>query len=362
MKENLKSQISKSQLDDQRWRLVMARDPQADGQFVTAVLTTKIYCRPSCAAKHPLRKNVCFYPSPVEAEGAGFRACKRCRPNEPDDRAEPMRKLCHYIEENLDSSLTLEALSQKANLSPQHLQRTFKKVVGISPRQYVEQLRANQVRARLKAGETVTESLYAAGFGSSSRLYEKNPLGMPPTIYRQGGAGMLIGYTIVNSPLGRMIVAATERGLCFVGFGEDDKKLAGELHKDYPAAEIKPDRSFSEWVTVIVESLKGQPPRLDLPLDVRGTAFQQQVWNALRQIPYGRTQTYGEIAKQIGQPKAARAVGRACATNRVSVVIPCHRAVGSSGNLTGYRWGLKRKEKLLAKEKNEDRSGLNPTG
>jgi AraC family transcriptional regulator of adaptative response/methylated-DNA-[protein]-cysteine methyltransferase len=195
--------------------------------------------------------------------------------------------------------------------------------------------------------------LYAAGFGSSSRLYENNPLGMPPTIYRQGGLGMRIGYTIVNSPLGRMVVAATERGLCFVGFGDDDAHLESELRKDYPAAEIKRDRSLSVWVAAIVENLKGQPPRLDLPLDVRGTAFQQQVWDALRKIPAGQTQTYGEIARQIGKPKAARAVGRACATNRVSVVIPCHRAVGGNGNLTGYRWGLKRKEKLLAKERDE---------
>ena len=339
--------------NEKRWQLVMARDWRADGRFVTAVKTTRIYCRPSCPAKHPLRKNVSFFNTPAEAEGAGFRACRRCRPNQANSQADQIRTLCQYIESNLDSPLTLAELSKRANLSPFHLQRTFKKIVGVSPKQYVAAQRAKKVRAGLRAGETVTASLYEAGFGSSSRLYEKNPLGMTPKVYRQGGNGMKIGYTIVSSPLGRMIVAATERGVCFVGFGDDDKFLESELRGDYPAAAIERDSSFGAWVKAIVSSLDGAQPHLDLPLDVRGTAFQQQVWKALRRIPYGQTKTYGEIAKQIGKPNAARAVGRACATNHVPIVIPCHRVVGNSGNLTGYRWGVSRKEKLLAQESDE---------
>lgn len=340
--------------EEDRWQRVLTRDSKADGLFVTAVTSTKIYCRPSCPAKHPLRKNVRFYDTAAQAEAAGFRACKRCRPNEPNSQAQQVKALCEYIEQNLDSSLTLQDLSQQIHLSPYHLQRTFKKYIGVSPKQYVTQLRSNRLRANLKAGETVTTSMYEAGFGSSSRLYEQNPLGMPPGVYRRGGDGMLIGYTIVNSPLGRMIVAATERGLCFVGFGTDDQHLEHELHKDYPEADIHKDRSFSQWVEPMLDTLKGQAPRKELPLDVRGTAFQQQVWNALRHIPAGQTRTYGQIAKEIGQPKAARAVGRACATNHVPIVIPCHRAIGSNGKLTGFRWGLSRKEKLLAQENEEN--------
>jgi len=318
---------------------------------VTAVISTGIYCRPSCPAKHPLRKNVAFYPSPAEADRAGFRPCRRCRPDEPDSQAEQIRRLCRYIDSHLDSPLTLGELSRVAHLSPHHLQRVFKKIVGVSPREYAEGRRVNRARAELKAGETVAASIYEAGFGSSSRLYERNPLGMTPGRFRRGGSGMRIGYTIVSCPLGRMIVAATERGVCFVGFGDDDAFLASELRKDCPAAEIRRDGGFGPWVSAIVENLRGQQPRLDLPLDVRGTAFQQQVWKALRRIPYGKTKSYGEIAKSLGKPNSARAVGRACATNLASVVIPCHRAVGSDGSLTGYRWGVKRKEALLAQER-----------
>ncbi len=336
--------------NDQRWQFVLNRDSRADGKFVMGVLSTRIYCRPSCPARHPSRKNVVFFASPAEAEQAGFRPCRRCRPTEPDAQAELIQRLCRYIETHLAEPLTLAKLSQQAKLSPHHLQRVFKKIVGVSPKQYVKACRLNQVKAKLKDGETVTASLYEAGFGSSSRLYEQTPLGMTPKTYRQGGAGMKIDYTIVDSPLGRLIVAATARGLCFVGFGAEDDRLVAELRKDYPAAEIKRDRVFSRWVNAIIANLNGQQLQLDLPLDVQGTAFQQQVWNALRQIPYGQTKTYGEIAKSLGKPDAARAVGRACATNPVSIVIPCHRAVGSDGSLTGYYWGVALKEKLLAKE------------
>lgn len=336
--------------DDQRWQFVLTRDHRADGKFVTAVRSTGIYCRPSCPAKHPLRKNVAFFPSPAEAERAGFRACRRCRPDEPDPQAAQIQRLCCFIETHLDKPLTLNELSRQASLSPHHLQRTFKKIVGVSPREYVEARRLDRVKSELRNGETVAASLYGAGLGSSSRLYERDRLGMTPGEYRRGGAGMRIGYTIVNCPLGRMIVAATGRGVCFVGFGDDDRFLESELKADYPSAEIRRDDSFRGWAGAIVDHIQGRQPHLDLPLDVRGTAFQQQVWKALRRIPYGRTRTYGEIAKSLGKPKAARAVGRACATNLASIVIPCHRAVGSDGGLTGYRWGVKRKEKLLEQE------------
>ncbi len=340
--------------DDQRWQLVLARDSRADGKFFTAVLTTKIYCRPSCPAKHPLRKNVAFYLSPAEAKQAGFRPCRRCRPDEPDSQAEQVQRLCRYIEAHLDESLTLDELSRQANLSPYHLQRTFKKLVGVSPRQYAEAQRVKQLKLQLKNGETVTASIYEAGYRSASRLYASNHLGMTPGDYRRGGSGMKIGYTIVNSPLGRMMVAATGRGVCFVGFGDTDAFLMSELKKDYPTAEVQRDKTgFGKWVNAIVENLNGRRPHLDLPLDVQGTAFQRQVWEALQAIPYGSTRTYGEIAKSLGKPNAARAVGRACATNPVSIVIPCHRAVGSDGNLTGYYWGVDRKKKLLLKEKGE---------
>ena len=337
--------------DDQQWQLVLARDSRADGKFVTAVLSTKIYCRPSCPARHPLRKNVTFFPSPAEAERAGFRPCRRCRPNEPDAQAEQIRRVCRYIETHLDDPLTLDELSRQANLSPFHLQRTFKKLVGVSPRKYAEAQRMKRLKLQLKNGDTVTASIYEAGYRSISRLYANNHLGMTPGDYRRGGSGMKIGYTIVNSPLGRMMVAATGRGVCFVGFGDTDAFLISELKKDYPTAEVQRDKTgFSKWVNAIVENLNGRRPHLDLPLDVQGTAFQRQVWEALQAIPYGSTRTYGEIAKSLGKPNAARAVGRACATNPVSIVIPCHRAVGSNGELTGYYWGVERKKRLLAKE------------
>jgi AraC family transcriptional regulator, regulatory protein of adaptative response / methylated-DNA-[protein]-cysteine methyltransferase len=339
--------------DEQRWNYVLNRDSNADGKFVTAVLTTKIYCRPSCPARHPLRKNVRFYNTPAEAEAAGFRACRRCHPNEPDLTATRIQELCTYIETHPEEDLSLQALSELVHLSPYHLQRIFKKVVGVSPKQYVMAQRAKRMRDGLKAGETVTTSLYEAGFGSSSRVYEQSLLGMQPKVYQSGGNGMDIGFTITDSPLGRMIVAATEQGVCFVGFGEKDKPLETELRSNYPRATVRHDEGFKPWVKAILANLNGQLPRLDLPTDVRGTAFQQQVWNALKRIPYGKTRTYGEIAEAIGQPTAARAVGAACGSNPVPIVVPCHRVVGSNGSLTGYRWGVERKKKLLAKERSK---------
>lgn len=337
--------------DDQRWQLVLHREARADGQFVTAVRSTGIYCRPSCPARHPLRKNVSFYRTPAEAEQAGFRACRRCRPTEVDSQVKAIHGVCRYIETHLDSTLTLDKLSRQAHLSPYHLQRTFKRLMGVSPRQYAAACRATQLKKNLKETRTVTDATYNSGYGSLSRLYEQTRLGMTPTIYRRGGAGQTIHYTITDSPLGRLLVAATGQGVCFISLADSDKTLEAALRGDYHAATIKrDDASLRQWVRAVLSYLNGKEPHLELPLDIQGTAFQRQVWEALRAIPYGETRTYGQIAKAIGKPSAARAVGHACGANPVSLVIPCHRAVGSSGSLTGYRWGVERKEKLLASE------------
>jgi AraC family transcriptional regulator of adaptative response/methylated-DNA-[protein]-cysteine methyltransferase len=271
----------------------------------------------------------------------------------PEPQAELIGRVCRYIEEHGDEPLTLDVLSARFNLSPYHLQRTFKRVVGITPRQYTEAQRLGRLKSQLKEGETVTAALYEVGYGSSSRLYEGAPerLGMTPAVYRRGGAGMHIRYTAVDCALGKLLVAATERGICAVYLGDSEPMLAAELAAEYQAATIERDGiELDRWVRTIVDYVNGRQSYFDLPLDVRATAFQWRVWEALRAIPYGSTRTYGQIAQALGQPSAARAVGRACATNPVSLVIPCHRAVGSDGNLHGYRWGLERKQKLLAQE------------
>jgi AraC family transcriptional regulator of adaptative response/methylated-DNA-[protein]-cysteine methyltransferase len=341
----------KTLTDEQRWQLVMQRDIRADGQFVTAVKSTGIYCRPSCPARHPLRKNVAFYHTPAEAERAGFRPCRRCRPTEVDAQVKAVQTVCRYIETHLDEPLTLDELSARAHFSPHHLQRTFKRLMGISPRQYADACRAAQLKQQLKEKTTVTTATYEAGYHSASQIYEQTRLGMTPTVYRRGGAGMTIAYTIADSALGRLLVAATDKGVCFISLGDSDKVLETALRGDYYAAQIqRDDVGLRQWVSAMLQHVAGKRPHLELPLDIQGTAFQRQVWEALRAIPYGETRTYGQIAQAIGKPSAARAVGHACGANPVALAIPCHRAVGSKGALTGYRWGVGRKEKLLAQE------------
>jgi len=342
--------------DEARWRSALARDERADGEFVIAVRTTGIYCRPSCAARRPKRENVRFYRTPAEAEGAGFRACKRCQPQL--ERFEPqvdlVARVCHHIDTHLDLSLTLTELADVAGVSPHHLQRTFKRVIGISPGQYVKSRRVASLRRELRNGHSVTSAMYDAGYGSSSRLYEgaSRELGMTPATYRKGGRGMAIGYTIVDCYLGRLLVAATERGTCAVSIGNNDAVLEAALHADFPAATIARDEhGLDAHVEAVLAYLDGREPDGALPLDTQATAFQRQVWEQLRAIPLGETRTYGEIAAAIGRPKAARAVGRACATNPVPIVVPCHRAIGGSGKLTGYRWGVDIKDALLARER-----------
>lgn len=360
-----------------RWQAVQARDRNADGDFVYAVRSTGIYCRPSCPSRKPRREQVVFFPLPEAAEQKGFRECRRCHP-----RALPMRdarivtvaRVCREIEARIhadpgievrsDTRLTLAALSSLAGMSPNQLDRAFRSAMGITPRQYADAQRMRRLKSRLKRGDNVTTALYEAGYGSSSRLYERAPshLGMTPAAYGRGGAGMQIHYTIVGSPLGRLLVGATDRGISALYLGESDGALRAALRKEYPSADLFLDgeghgakghggsESLGEWVGKILAHLRGQEPNLDLPTDVQATAFQRRVWEELRKIPYGATKTYTEVARAIGRPAAIRAVARACATNPVSVVVPCHRVVRQDGNLAGYRWGISRKRALLEKE------------
>ena len=343
--------------DDRRWRSVLARDRRSDGAFVYAVRSTGIYCRPSCPSRRPDRGQVAFYPVPEAAERAGYRACKRCRPEEAPAaarRLDVVRRVCAAIHARDDGIPTLSELGQEVMMSPHHLQRTFKDVIGISPRAYGEAVRLERVKTALKEGEPVAMALYGAGYGSSSRLYEKAPeqLGMTPASYAKGGRGAAIAFTVRPTALGRLLVAATERGVAAVMLGETDAELEAELRRDFPLARVqRDDGPLDEWVGAILEHLDGHQPHLSLPLDIRATAFQWRVWQALRAIPTGETRSYKEIAEAIGSPGAARAVGRACATNPVSLVVPCHRAVGSGGNLSGYRWGVERKRQLLERER-----------
>lgn len=343
--------------DANRWEAVLARDGLADGAFVYAVRTTGVYCRPSCPSRRPRRENVTFFAFPEAAEWAGYRACRRCRPREAAPRhpqVEMVRRACHYIEAQMDGPPTLAALGAHVGSSPHHLQRTFRRLLGITPRQYADAHRVRRLKARLQAGETVTDAMYGAGFGSSRSLYERAPaqLGMTPATYRRGGAGARIGYTIVACPLGRLLVAATGRGVCAVSLGEDDGGMERALRDEYPAAQLqRDDDALRAWVAALLDHLAGQRPHLDLPLDVQATAFQWRVWEQLRAIPYGSTRSYSEIARALGQPTAARAVARACATNPVALIVPCHRVVREDGSASGYRWGLERKQSLLAQER-----------
>ncbi len=351
--------------DDICWQAVLKGDARYDGVFVTAVRTTGIYCRPSCPARKPHRHNVTFMADCASAEQAGYRACKRCRPGEIPQERLVIHDLVRYIEANPDADLTLAALGTQAGYSPAHLQRLFKRVVGISPRQYAEAVRVNQLKAGLKGGVSVTDASYGAGFGSMSRLYEgeAGPLGMSPSTYRHGGRGLRVGYTIVDSALGRLLIAATERGLCAVSLSDDDERLEAFLFNEFPAAEIeRDDAHLSQWIDAVLAQVRGEEPHLDLPLDVQATAFQWRVWNVLRAIPMGETRSYGEIAHELGKPRAARAVARACATNRIAVLIPCHRVVREDGNLGGYRWGIERKRALLSSERREGQLALKAAG
>jgi AraC family transcriptional regulator, regulatory protein of adaptative response / methylated-DNA-[protein]-cysteine methyltransferase len=336
------------------WRATLARDPRADGSFVLAVRSTHIYCRPSCPARRPLRRNVLFFPTREEARKNGFRPCLRCKPDEAYGAVVLVERAARLLAEAGEDGLRLRALAEKLNTKPATLRRAFRQVTKLTPRDLAEALRLERFKKMLRAGTPITEALYETGYGSSSRVYERSnaQLGMTPATYRKGGKGMKIGYTIANSPLGKVLVAATERGVSAVYLGESDAKLVSALREEYPRAEISPAKeSVERWVREIVQRIEGKEPHFELPLDLQATAFQRRVWQELQRIPRGATRTYGQVARSLGRPRAVRAVARACATNPVSVVVPCHRVIRRDGNLAGYRWGLSRKEKLLEQER-----------
>jgi len=347
---------STSSIDDTRWQSVVTRDRGADGVFVYAVSSTGVYCRPSCPSRRARRGRVTFFETPTEAQRAGFRACRRCHPDaiaSADPWIDKIRRACVYLA-NVDGHPSLATLAARLGGSPYHVQRNFKRLVGVTPREYADAIRLRKVKGRLRGGGDVTAAMFDAGYGSSSRFYERAApkLGMSPSTYRRGGAGMNIGYTIVDSPMGRLLVAATERGVCAVAMGTSDGDLTRALAREYPAATIATDKGgLAKWTTAIVAHLEGRRPRLDLPLDIQATAFQWQVWEALAAIPYGETRTYRDVAQTIGRPGASRAVARACASNPVALAIPCHRVVASDGSTSGYRWGASRKKALLERER-----------
>src|SRR6266851_5960085 len=339
-----------------RWQAVVDRDSSLDGTFVFGVSSTGIFCRPSCPAKHPRRQNVSFFDHALEAEQAGYRACLRCRPKAVDGNPQSamVRAMCRYIEQHIEDRLTLSLLAKEFRLSPFHLQRTFKSLLGVSPKAYIDAVRLRQVKQNLQAGHSVTTALYAAGYGSSSRLYERTAtqLGMTPEKYRRGAVAAVVRYTIAESPLGRMLIAATDKGICAIQFANNDEQLQQGLMREFPfATRRRDDAAMAEWRVNLTRLMEGRETSPSLPLDIRATAFQRRVWEALQRIPRGETRSYSAVAKKIGMPKATRAVARACATNPVAVAIPCHRVVREDGELGGYRWGIERKEQLLAIEK-----------
>lgn len=347
--------------DDERWQAMLDRDPRHDRAFVYAVRSTGIFCRPSCPSRRAGREQVTFFDTAEAAVSAGFRPCKRCRPHrqdgEHDRRLAAIRQVCAAIEASEDGVPTLAELGEQAGISPHHLQRLFKAVMGVSPKQYAEAVKLGRLKSALREGESVAGALYGAGYGSSSRLYEKAPsrLGMTPASYAKGGKGARIAYTMVDLTGGdRLLVAATERGLCMVAIGNEADDLVADLRAEYPAAEIRrEDAALAQWAPVVAALAEGDAPAAALPLDVRATAFQWLVWQRLQAIPRGATRTYGEIAAELGRPEAARAVGRACASNPVALLVPCHRAVGGDGKMHGYRWGIGRKRTLLERERKE---------
>jgi AraC family transcriptional regulator of adaptative response/methylated-DNA-[protein]-cysteine methyltransferase len=338
---------------NQKWSLVLARDAKADGRFVYAVKSTGIFCRPSCPSRKPQRQNVEFFDSPAQAQQAGYRACRRCTPLQRDRQTQKVEAACRYIDENLDITLSLTAISRHVAISPFHFQRLFKRILGISPREYQQARRAGKFRQALLGEGSVTDAIYEAGYSSSSRAYENIPaqLGMTPSAFRRGGEGVEIRCTVISTELGKLLVATTPRGVCAVRFGESEAALLRELKHDFEAAEIqRDDHGLEPVANQIRQLLNGSKAALNIPLDLRGTAFQQMVWKELRRIPAGQTRSYTEVAKTIGRPRAVRAVANACASNPVALVVPCHRVVQKNGSLAGYRWGVKRKAALLEKE------------
>jgi AraC family transcriptional regulator of adaptative response/methylated-DNA-[protein]-cysteine methyltransferase len=348
--------LNKENRDNNLWQAVLARDSNQDGKFVFAVSSTGVFCRPSCPSRRPRRENVAFFRTTNDAEKAGYRACLRCRPKAigGNHQAEVTKAVCRYIEQHLDEPITLSRLAAEFRQSPFHLQRSFKAVLGISPRAYADSCRLNQLKQNLQAGHSVTRAMYDAGYSSSSRLYERtaSQLGMTPDKYRRGAIAAPIRYTFADSPLGRMLIAATDKGICAIQFADSDDELEHGLRHEFPfAVRRRDDTALQSWKQQLLKQIRGQRLNSSLPLDIQATAFQRQVWTYLQSIPVGATRSYGQVAKAIGQPTATRAVARACATNPVAVAIPCHRVVHTNGDLGGYRWGIERKKALLEVER-----------
>jgi AraC family transcriptional regulator of adaptative response/methylated-DNA-[protein]-cysteine methyltransferase len=342
--------------NDWRWRAIREKNKSFDGLFYFGVQTTGIFCRPSCSSKTPKPENVAYFSSTKEAQKKGFRACLRCKPLDdhfPGKAADLVARALDALRDVALDITTNEELCSHLGASPGHLQKTFKTVLGLSPKEVMDMMRIDNFKENVRETD-VTTSLYESGFGSSRSLYEKagESLGMTPATYKKGGKGMKIDYTIVDSPLGKMLVARTERGICSVSFGDDESTLKDELSAEFFAADIQNnDAKLKDAVTTILRGLEGERTILTLPLDIRASEFQMRVWSELRKIPYGETRSYKDIAEAVGNPNAVRAVARACATNPVALVNPCHRVIGSDGKLSGYRWGVERKKKILDHEK-----------
>jgi len=356
------TRMKSSELDDSTaWESVLRRDPSADARFLYGVTTTGIYCRPSCPSRRPKRDNVAFFSSAEAAERAGFRACQRCRPDRAKEPNHAVERARDYIDAHVsdlsDERITLELLGEHVGLSPYHLQRKFKETLGLSPAQYTRARKSERLKEELKRGGTVSRATYEAGYGSSSRVYDDagSQLGMTPATYRRGGAGASIHYLTASTSLGTLLVAATDRGICAVTLGDDEAHLEMALEREYPAASRtrvqEPSSDFGRWVNEIVAAVEGDRAAGGIPVDIQASAFQWKVWRELQKIPLGETRSYTEVAQAIGSPKAVRAVASACARNKVAVLIPCHRVIGQGGSLGGYRWGVERKKRLLAKER-----------
>jgi AraC family transcriptional regulator of adaptative response/methylated-DNA-[protein]-cysteine methyltransferase len=363
-----------------QWQQVLERDASADGQFVYAVKSTKIYCRPSCPSRRPTRKNVSFFPTPAAAEDAGYRACKRCEPElatpRPDPQAAVITAATEYLAEHASERTRLDDLAKATGAGRLTILRGFRRVLGVSPGEFAKAQRVARFKDALRPAKSavpserstapkaaakqpakrITDAIYEAGFSSSSRLYESSntALGMAPRTMREGGAGLLIRYATAPSPLGRMLVAATPSGICAITFGRDDAEIIADLRQRFNQAQLVAAKANTGWLADAVAFVASQttehPLAATFPLDVRATAFQQRVWKALQQIPRGETRSYAEIARELGKPTAARAVGAAIGANPIAIVVPCHRVIGQDGSLTGYRWGIERKRKLLAAE------------
>jgi AraC family transcriptional regulator of adaptative response/methylated-DNA-[protein]-cysteine methyltransferase len=348
-------------IEDSQWQAVVTRDSASDGKFVFAVSSTGVYCRPSCPARRPRRENVTFFRRPQEAESAGFRECMRCRPKalNGNSRQAMIKSICRYIEQHLDEPITLAQLGAEFRQSPFHLQRTFKSVLGITPKQYADSCRMRGFRQNLKAGHSVTRAMHEAGYSSTSRLYSRTAaeLGMEPGKYRRGAIAAPVRYTCADSPLGRILIAATDKGICSIQFASSDEELEQGLKQEFPyAMRRRDDDALAEVVQNLMRHMRGLATAQSIPMDIQATAFQRRVWSYLQSIGFGETRSYSEVAKAIRRPSAVRAVARACAANPVAIAIPCHRVLRSNGDLGGYRWGLDRKKALLEIEAKPSRS------